>query len=374
MHHVRLLHITPELPPNVGGIADYTAILSRRLVEVSEGSVVPTLIRAGWKGDGPEPDTEFDTVDCAGECDPAILARTIQKHADSADRTVVLLQYSGYGYAQRGAPWWLVRGLQQACGASGIPLITMFHEIRAWDPRPWTSAFWFSLLQTHIARRLAQLSRRIITNHPAGAETVQSFASETPVDVCPVFSNVGEPTSRVPYEQRSPVAILFGGKAMKREVYHEHSSTLNAFVDQWDIDTIIDIGSVVDFPAGAIDVPVDVRGIQPVTEISACMAKARVGLLRYPSAYATKSGILASLMAHGVVPVIFDTSSQEGVLIRSTHFLDIEEAENADPNRKGSMVSKEAAKWYEQNAHSERTASIFLSHMYELTRKSHNSA
>ena len=63
---MHLIHISPEVPPAVGGIADYTAILSRRLVEVSGGSVVPTLIRAGWKGDGPTPETEFNTVDCAG--------------------------------------------------------------------------------------------------------------------------------------------------------------------------------------------------------------------------------------------------------------------------------------------------------------------
>jgi hypothetical protein len=44
---VRLIHIAPELPPTVGGVADYAVILSRRLVEVSDGTVEPVLIYAG---------------------------------------------------------------------------------------------------------------------------------------------------------------------------------------------------------------------------------------------------------------------------------------------------------------------------------------
>lgn len=43
----RIIHIAPELPPKVGGVADYNAILSRRLVEVSDGTVEPVLIYAG---------------------------------------------------------------------------------------------------------------------------------------------------------------------------------------------------------------------------------------------------------------------------------------------------------------------------------------
>jgi hypothetical protein len=54
----------------------------------------------------------------------------------------LLLHYSGYGYAKRGAPFWLLRAMRHfRCEHPSVPWMTMFHEVAASGPIN-TSAFW----------------------------------------------------------------------------------------------------------------------------------------------------------------------------------------------------------------------------------------
>ena len=359
---VHLLHITPELPPTMGGIADYTAILSRRLVEVSGGSVVPTLIRAGWKGDSPTPETEFNTVDCAGECNPAALACTIRDHADSADRTVVLLQYSGYGYAQRGAPWWLVRGLHQACEEASVPLITMFHELYAVGP-PWTSAFWLSPAQRYIAARLAHMSQAMVTNRAKSADWLRRYvASGTPVHVQPVFSNVGEPDEVLPYEERDAYAVVFGGRSMKQRLYtaltQEHIHQLLAA----GVERIVDIGTPGEAPESVHGCPVEEHGFIKAKTISTWLQHARVGLLHYPTDYLTKSGIWSSYVAHGVLPVIFSSPRSIHLIEKDKHFVRWSVGKHCSLASAG-ISARMLWHWYQEHACSGNAAHRFLDAM-----------
>ena len=50
-----------------------------------------------------------------GQCDPAALARMIQKYADPVDGTVILLQRLSCGYATQNQAWWC-HGLQKVFG------------------------------------------------------------------------------------------------------------------------------------------------------------------------------------------------------------------------------------------------------------------
>ena len=81
---IRLIHIAPELPPTVGGVADYTAILSRRLVEVSDGAVEPVLVHAGRQF-ADAIDVDFPVVDLSGQCSTSALAQTVEQSAAEAD-------------------------------------------------------------------------------------------------------------------------------------------------------------------------------------------------------------------------------------------------------------------------------------------------
>lgn len=359
---LRLIHIAPELPPTVGGVADYTAILSRRLVEESDGTVEPMLVHAG-KQSAEAIEVDFPTVDLSGECSASALADTVEQLVDGAKgAAVVLLEYSGYGYAKRGAPLWLARGLRQVCGTNGVPLLTMFHEIRASNWKPWTSTFWLSPVQTWVARRLAQTSAGLMTTHPTGAETLGRFVDEgTPVEVGPVFSNVGEPNERPAFDDRSPRAVLFGGERTKTAVYDTHREATRAALERWRIDTVLDVGPSDAATPDALSVRVDVRGLQSADAISDLLLDVRVGFLHYPAAYATKSGILAAYMAHGVVPVLIAPEPLGGRLEAGTHFVTGADSNDGVGVPTGNRIGRAAADWYDRHAHSRHAATTVLS-------------
>jgi len=358
---MRCVHIAPELSPTVGGVADYTAILSRRLVEASEGGLEPVLVHAGNEASDAI-ESDFPTVDLSGQCSATALAATVQRLVEEAEgRAAVLLEYSGYGYARRGAPWWLARGLRQVCGTDGVPLVTMFHEISASNWKPWTSTFWLSPVQSWIARRIAECSAGLMTTHPTGGETLGRFVEEgTPVEVGPVFSNVGEPDERPAFDDRSPRAVIFGGHRTKTALYDTHRNATQAVLEQWGIDTVIDVGLPDAAIPDALGTKVDVRGLQPADAISDLLLDARIGLLHYPAAYATKSGILAAYMAHGVVPVLVALEPLGGRLEAGTHFAVGGNRRDDTEWSAGNRIVQAATDWYDRHAHSRRVADRVL--------------
>jgi len=312
---------------------------------------------------------DYPVEDLSGQCSAAVLAETVEQLAQEAEGSaVVLLEYSGYGYAKRGAPVWLVRGLRRACGAAGVPLVTMFHEISASTWKPWTSTFWLSPVQMWVARRIAQASAGLMTTHPTGAEILGRFADErAPVEVCPVFSNVGEPDERPTFDDRSPQAVIFGGRRTKTALYGTHRDTTQAVLERWGIETVIDVGPPDAATPDALGVSVDVRGLQPAGAISDLLLDARIGLLHYPAAYATKSGILAACMAHGVVLVLIAPEPLGGQLEAGTHF-----AKSAGPGEVvdssvGDRIGRAATNWYDRHAHSRHAATTALSFIEHAT-------
>jgi hypothetical protein len=199
-----------------------------------------------------------------------------------------------------------------------------------------------------------------MTTHPTGAETLRKFVDEnTSVDVCPVFSNVGEPKERPTFDARVPQAVIFGGSRTKTALYETHRGATQTVLENWDIDTVIDIGPSDIVVPDTLGMRVDVRGLQPAQTISNLLLDARIGLLHYPAAYATKSGILAAYMAHGVVPVLVAPEPLGGWLKAGTHFV--------VPGLEASMAAtaEHASRWYDRHAHSR----IAARHMLQLIEK-----
>jgi hypothetical protein len=342
----------------VGGVADYTNILSQRLVEVSDGAVEPVLVHAGNQA-AEAIEVEFPVVDLSGECSATGLSETIEQLADEVTGSaVVLLEYSGYGYAKRGAPLWLVRGLRQICGSDGIHLVTMFHELYATGP-PWTSTFWLSPIQAWCTHRIAVLSDGIMVTYAAGAETLENAVSNAPIETCPVFSNVGEPEERPSFAERDPVATIFGGRRTKQALYESRRGDTRVALERWGIEKVVDIGPPDAANPDALETNVEVWGIQQATTISRLLSTARIGLLRYSGAYATKSGILAAFMSHGVVPVLVEPKPMDGPLEAGIHFATAQ-SETENYAEEGSRISSAAADWYDAHAHSRNAANAVL--------------
>jgi len=341
--------VTAELPPTVGGVADYTALLSRRLVEVSDGAVEPVLMHAGN-----QPveaiDVDFPVEDLSGQCSASALAQAIERLAAEADgRAVVLLEYSGYGYASRGAPLWLARGLRRVCGEDGVPLITMFHELYATGP-PWKSAFWMSFLQSLTARRIARCSTEILTNRTSSEEWLKSVGGGTSVEMQPVFSNVGEPSTVPPFDSRQDVAILFGGEGTKRQVHQQTARGAKNRLEELGIDRIVDIGPRPEkADTDAFGLPVLQKGVLPAEKVSELLKRAKVGLVRCPSDCITKSGIAAAYFAHGVIPLVVDDVDAS---LPSNQYLTLDGSARYDLAER----ARTGREWYCSSAHSRKSA------------------
>jgi len=359
---VRLIHISPELPPTVGGVADYTALLSRRLVEVSDGAVEPVLVHAG-KAAAEAIEVDVPAVDLSGQCSATALADTVRRLAREADeRAVVLLEYSGYGYSGRGTPVWLYRGLERGCRTDSVELVTIFHELAASGP-PWSSAFWLAPLQRWIAKRLLRASSHALVNRPPSADQLRSWASDaSKVVLQPVFSNVGEPETNPPLDDRDCAVIFCGGK--EKELIYDRSDQLEQLLRREGIDRLVDIGPPPE-TLPSMDVTHEVLGVQPAETISRWLLRTRMGFARRRLDLLTKSGVVAAYLAHGVAPVILPHGSPSHApsLDEGDHYVTLDHAQS--PAMDWACMNRRVYEWYQHRAHSSKAAQATLRAMNE---------
>ena len=226
---------------------------------------------------------------------------------DAAD--AVFLQYSGYGYAKRGAPFWLISALKSR-RAEVKKIGVYFHELYATGP-PWTSSFWLSPLQRYICRALAELSDFWITNRQASAQWLKERTSRRPHAVLPVFSCVGEGI-RVS-DARRPRIVVFGGAGLRQGAYRAVGERLLPWARRMSLE-VHDVGPALEDAnmrtrlrtQGVVE-----HGYLGDEAVSEFMLGTMFGLLAYPIGYAAKSSVLAAYCAHGLCPVVISTSHEQ---------------------------------------------------------------
>lgn len=289
-----IAQITPGFPPDISGVGDYAAVLSTKFREA--GGPIATLVARPGARDAHRTDDVTSL--------PQPKAEALAQAIDGYDR--VLLHFSGYGYARRGLCRWLVDGLSRWKARShGRRLVTMFHEVYATGPI-WRSSFWTSAAQKRIARDLAMLSDAGCVSSQGGQDQLAQLAPDLPLELLPVFSNMGEPEAPKPLSDRSGQAVVFGGQARRDRVYDELGQADGAVADclgQAGVTEILDIGPEMDVPKQVAGCPVRVFGPLPAEEVSTALSAARIGLIDYPGHVFTKSGIAAAYFAHRLVVV-----------------------------------------------------------------------
>jgi hypothetical protein len=359
-----LIHIVPQLPPNVGGVADYAVILGRRVAEQTDGGVRSVYVQAGKK-QGKAPAEALDSRDVAGRQSPEALAEAAGAYAEQAERAAVVLHYVGYGYQQRGCPHWLMRAVRQMrAGRPALRLVTMFHELYATSWKPWTSPFWFSLLQRYITSRIARRSDGLMTNREVFGEKLRAMAGgATPVRVSPTFSNVGEPGTLPAYDEREPYAVVFGGAGRKAATYGQHGAALNRALRRMDVERIVDIGTPVrDAVTAGLMLPVETCGVLPAEEVSRHLQRASVGVLRVGLHCITKSGVWAGHAAHGLPTLCIAERHPAGPFDEGKHFLLLDARAQAGSARaERAAISRRVKQWYKEHGHSRHAARALLS-------------
>ena len=270
------------MPPVPGGVADYARLVAQN----SEGRII---------------------------------AAPLEMEREYGGSTV--LQYSGYGYAKRGAPLWLLHEMRVHKRA-GATLGVYFHELFAFAP-PWRSSFWLSPIQRHVAAELARLSSYWITNRQSSARWLKQFAGDKPFAVLPVPSNVGE---GVCSPVRSNTVVVFGGRSLREATYYACGDSVIDWVRSEGFE-LHDVGPPMSdkrMVTKLNDAGVKFHGPMEVAQVKSLLQTSRFGIVSYPPAYLAKSGVFAAYAANGVCPIVVSARSttQHDGLQPGVHFLE----------------------------------------------------
>ncbi|MDY7012619.1 MAG: glycosyltransferase family 1 protein [Cyanobacteriota bacterium] len=351
----KLYQIVPTLPPAIDGLGDYAFNLARQL---RRDCNIETHFIVGdphWHSASDRALPQTRNVE-------GFSASPAPDRAAKALRSILpinsplLLHYSGYGYALRGCPTWLVAGLEEWRKQSTQLLATMFHEVYPYNfGPPWTSSFWLSPWQKQLAIRLLKLSDRVLTSRENYAKLLHHLSRDrhAEISILPVFSNIGEPETLLPWEGRERAAIAFGHRNMRSRLYQNLLPQMTRVCQRLGIKTIYDIGVPTGLNLSAIaDLNIMEKGIIEAEEVSHWMRKAIAGFLSFPPPeYLGKSTIFAAYCTHELLPILFQSSPVpvDGLEAGKHYWSFDDKIETLSPEI-GRAIAQRARVWY--NDHS----------------------
>jgi hypothetical protein len=351
-----IIQMVPRLTKKPNGVADYASALARALH--LDGIDSSFLIGSPLEEESSKND--WNTISLP-QRRASSLAETIGSAADSTKAAAVVLHFSGYGYARRGAPLWLLHGLRrwQLCHAKRVPLVTIFHELYA-TGRPWQSSFWLSPLQRTIARGILNLSSDAIATTQLFRDQLLKWNHSARVACMPVFSNVGEPDCCALPGARAAIAVVFGLAGVEDRLFGDFRRDVEQVIATTKIEKIVDVGPrSLSAPKSFTGLPVVSKGALPAFAVSNILQKARFGFAAYPFDVLAKSGVFAAYAAHGTLPIVFAErrGSFDGLEVNQ-HFLDGAKLETAPDPDHLVVMQHQLLDWY--RAHSLQLQARYL--------------
>lgn len=303
---MRIIQIVPRIAPGLDGIGDYALILAERLRSLS--GIHTQFLACSHSPDDPEMFAGF-AIRHLQMKNAENLCSTIRDMTLGDRKIHVVLQFAAYGYAKKGCPWWLLKGLQRWRSDQEGKLISMFHELTAGGTPPWKSSFWLNPVQRSIIGGLSKCSDDVLTNTLLYKNVLSNWGFSN-VTVSPTFSNIGEPEFRIPMSDRDRQIVVFGRPWQRQKVYRENLPQLEAACNAVGAETIVDIGA----PFGnkltaAGKISIVSCGMLPAPRVSEILSRSLGCYICYPKGLLTKSGVFAASCSHGAIPFIMDESS-----------------------------------------------------------------
>jgi hypothetical protein len=347
-----MIIIVPDLPPNVNGLGDYAYLLAKQLKVDLEDLKIDFIVGGNLKYYHSKLNG-FNVYSL-----PEKSANSLISLLSKLDSKVIHLHYVSYGYSKRGVPFWLYLGLFKWLKKSDSILITTFHELFAKTIIPWTSSFWNQCLQRFICKKLAILSKHIITSRDSYGNKLRNYNPDCNIIIMPVFSNIGEMDCFFLNTKRERGLIVLGSGATRRSIYKNYKNQINDICHKFSIVKIIDIGP--DFGnLPTFNVPLIVSGVLNSSEISYLLKHNQFGLIgAYGSKYFAKSGVFAAYTSHGTLVVSLNTNfkhNDDG--IEPNKLFATLYSHNIDFN----AITRAAYQWYYQ--HSLRKQTLIYSNI-----------
>lgn len=346
--------LVPRLHPAIDGVGDYAFNLA---IQLQHDYQLPTQFIVGdptWSQ--PPASAKFQAMAVA-QRSAASLTALLEPHS------TVFLHYVPHGYAHKACPWWLIHALERwRTSAPQAQLITMFHELYALDwHRPWSSDFYLSPVQQHLAARMAQLSDQCFTSTDRYTQVVHrlSRGKHSNIPVLGVFSNFGEPSEVLPLSHRQRRLILLGQRHSKSLIYQHSQPVVAQVCRQLGIQQIWDIGPTTGIAPSQIDtVPVTEFGKLPAEHISQILSESLAGFLNYDPQRLGKSGIFAAYCAHGLLPInhraldVRIDGLEVGKQYGCPHYSEIDLS-------RGQAIARQAWQWYSSHTLSKQAHTVF---------------
>jgi hypothetical protein len=302
----KIIMIVPQLPSVIDGVGDYSLTLAKQLYCYAGLKTTFIVADPDWHGGST---IEGFSVHVLTVRSAAALTKTLALLADFS--TLVLLQFSGYGYARHALCDWLVTALRQwKAQQSNARLLIMFHELFV-QPGHWFSKnFWIHQLQKKIVADLVILSDGLMTNADVHVSGLKALGPCPKILKLPIPSNISEPQLVSLMRDRLNQLVLFGQAGTRRRAYQNMFHSLKLICEQLNITTIVDIGTPIALEFQQIGAARIVQmGELSETRISQILAESKVAFLDYgDSRHLAKSGVFAAYCAHGVVPIVAQAS------------------------------------------------------------------
>ena len=346
--HINVLHIAPALPPTVNGVGDYAAIIALKIKEISQDAFTNIILVANRisSADQITKMTDYRPVYFSGAPSASQMLKIVNKNSPD----VILLHYVGYGYARRGAPWWLLRALILVRKKQPhIRIVTMFHELYA-TGKLWQSSFWLSPLQRYIVSRIVQLSDCWMTNRHDSAVWLKQYASEKPHAVLPIFSNIGE--AKFFACNRLPKVVIFGTSGLRTNTYLGLGQKLFDWalcegLEVHDIGPPIHNESIQESikKNGVIE-----HGMLEASKIEDIFQRSTFGLISYPVHVLGKSGVFAAYTANGLCSIVLsEFYPVSDKLVCGEHYLS-ELPSNGQQMISPADIGSKSWLWYQQHS------------------------
>ncbi len=293
---MKILQITPRVPPAVCGVGDYAWLLAQALRD--EHDIHSSFLSAGTIWTKPVGGTEFPVFRLPELTATALLDFIAFR---TGEFEAIVLHMSPYGYQKRGVPFWLAAAWRQLSRMEAAPrLITMFHELYASGPLS-SSAFWLQPMQKWVLRIVAQVSDGIRTNRESYAEWLRYLPGlkHADVTIMPVFSNFGEPAKVLPAQSREPRIVMFasgmhGGADAEKNI--RMVAELAKRLGMHELHVIG--GKALEHTDNNLKVLS--HSYMPAADISKLLISARMAFTDYHPQFMAKSGVLAGYAAHSL--------------------------------------------------------------------------
>jgi hypothetical protein len=308
-----IVQISPTYPPNIGGVGHYAKLLADFLIKKK---IKSKFFVSDFSNDG-----KNKKIKLFGK-----ITSQLSKLLENNNTKIIVLHFSGYGYASRGLCFNLIKSIKEWKKKNKKHrLITIFHEIYATGPI-YRMSFWTYLPQKYLAKTLFKLSDFVLTMNNENKSILSTFDKKKKVILSNVFSNIGEIKNNKKLNKRKEIAIIFGGRYQKKILYKDillnqkkYLNLLNKLL----IKKIIDIGPKTNVPKKIGCIPIKLLGVKSKKFISNLFINAKAGLIFYPVSQMTKSTIVASYASHGMLIINFckEKIFKTNEFISGSHFI-----------------------------------------------------